>query len=96
MKKRKALMRIDLQCGSCGSLCHQGEKGPRFCPCCGAGFDRYCLSCKTKVDMFFEEWWPEDNECVRTYSPAKRCPQCNARLEVELKAGMRSDSAYEH
>jgi hypothetical protein len=31
--------------------------------------------------MFFEEWWPEKDECVRTYGPAKRCSRCNAMLE---------------
>ena len=96
MKKRIASVRIDLQCGTCGSLTHKTEKAPRFCACCGAGYDRYCLACRRKVEMFFEEWWPEEEECVRTYSPAKRCTQCNAGLEVEVRTGMRNDSLYEH
>ena len=54
---------------------------PKFCPCCGAGMERYCLKCHKKAEMFFEEWWPEEGECVRTYGPAKRCSRCNALLE---------------
>jgi len=44
-------------------------------------FERFCIKCRKKVEMFFEEWWPEDDECLRTYSPAKRCPTCNSGLE---------------
>ena len=43
--------------------------------------ERFCLRCQKKADMFFEEWWPEKDECVRTYGPAKRCSRCNAMLE---------------
>ena len=47
--------------------------------------------------MFFEEWWPEDAECVRTYSPAKHCPQCKAGLEVEpKKMAVKDGSCYNH
>ena len=74
-----------MQCGACGALTHSGPDAPKFCMCCGAGFDRYCIACRRRVDMFFEEWWPEEDECVRTYSPAKRCPACNAGLEVVSK-----------
>ncbi|TPW21579.1 MAG: hypothetical protein FD126_530, partial [Elusimicrobia bacterium] len=94
MKKKQILLRLDLQCGSCGALSHRGEtndvkarkepvakpfnaaEGFKFCPCCGAGFERYCMRCHKKVDMYFEEYWPEEDECVRTYVPAKRCPSC--------------------
>lgn len=91
----KFKLRVDVQCGSCGSLTHHsvGEADkksqsvlpspapfPKFCPCCGAAMERFCLKCHKKADMFFEEWWPEDDECLRTYSPAKRCSACNAQL----------------
>jgi hypothetical protein len=81
----KFTLKVDIQCGVCGSLSHQNESGhfPKFCPCCGAGMERYCLKCHKKADMFFEEWWPQDDECYRTYSPAKRCSKCNAVLELE-------------
>jgi len=46
--------------------------------------------------MFFEEYWPGEDECVRTYSPAKRCPTCNAGLEVESRGTQKNDSPYEH
>ncbi|MDE2291038.1 MAG: hypothetical protein KGL53_03050 [Elusimicrobia bacterium] len=100
-KKKHILLRIDLQCGTCGALSHRAETtdasekkeprskpynpadGMKFCPCCGAGFERFCMRCRKKVDMYFEEYWPEEDECVRTYVPAKRCPHCNAGLEVE-------------
>ena len=83
-KPAKFRLKIDLQCGSCGALTHQeGEAFPKFCPCCGAALEHYCLNCQKKAEMFFEEWWPEDDECVRTYSPAKRCSRCNAVLEME-------------
>lgn len=78
-------MKIDLQCGSCSALVHQADPPQRFCPCCGAAFDRYCLQCRKKVEMFFEEWWPEEDECLRTYSPAKRCPTCNCGLEGPVR-----------
>jgi len=26
--------------------------------------------------------WPEDDECVRTYSTPRRCTRCNAVLET--------------
>ncbi|MBI4424367.1 MAG: hypothetical protein HY554_11595 [Elusimicrobia bacterium] len=79
-------MKIDLQCGACSALTHQAEPAQRFCPCCGAGFERFCIKCRKKVEMYFEEWWPEDDECLRTYSPAKRCPTCNSGLEVDRAA----------
>jgi hypothetical protein len=94
MKKERVKLRIDLQCGSCGALYHLSGDAPRFCPCCGAAYDRYCIRCQKRVEMFFEEWWPEDDECIRTYTPAKRCPKCNAGLEVEK--GDKPDQGYEH
>ena len=94
-KEEKVTIRVDLQCGACGSLYHREERSPRFCSCCGAAYERYCIACRKKVDMYFEEWWPEDDQCVRTYSPAKRCPDCNARLEVQTKTESR-DTNYEH
>ena len=98
MKKTKYKLQVDLQCGGCGALMHldrdpfRGEKGksaepvlPRFCARCGAGLERYCLRCQKRAPMTYEEWWPEDTECVRTYSPAKRCPACNSVLEIESR-----------
>lgn len=84
-KQAKFKLKIDIQCGVCGSLIHHpgGEVFPKFCPCCGGALERFCLKCHKKADMFFEEWWPEDDECVRTYSPAKRCTHCNAKLEKD-------------
>mgnify|MGYP001591873753 CR=1 FL=1 len=83
-KQEKFKLKIDIQCGVCGSLVHHpAEKEgvlPKFCPCCGGAMERFCLKCHKRADMFFEEWWPEDDECVRTYSPAKRCSHCNAML----------------
>ncbi|HBL16566.1 MAG: hypothetical protein A2X36_08545 [Elusimicrobia bacterium GWA2_69_24] len=97
MKKKEVKMTVDLQCGACGALVHKGENPPKFCPCCGAGFERYCITCRKRVDMFFEEWWPEEEECVRTYSPAKRCPTCNASLEVEDRGKPQGGgTAFEH
>jgi len=82
MAEKKVQMQVDIQCGSCGALSHLDEKKPiKFCPGCGAGVERMCLACRRKVDMYFEEWWPEDDVCVRTYMPARRCPTCNADLE---------------
>lgn len=89
-------LKIDLQCGSCMALVHQNEPPQKFCPCCGAAFERYCLKCRKKVEMFFEEWWPSDDECSRTYSPAKRCPTCNSGLEVESRDESKKDSHYDH
>lgn len=88
MKKEEPIkftLRIDIQCGVCGSLTHHAESAPlpKFCPCCGAGMERYCLACRKKAEMFFEEWWPQEDECMRTYSPARRCSSCNAVLERE-------------
>ena len=81
-KPVKYQLKVDVQCGACGTLTHlQGETFPKFCPCCGAAMERYCLRCQKRATMFFEEWWPEEDECVRTYSPAKRCSCCNALLE---------------
>lgn len=104
-KPVKFKLRVDIQCGVCGSLTHfAGNLGggdpraaavappgmPKFCACCGGAMERFCLKCHKKADMYFEEWWPEDDECLRTYSPAKRCPSCNARLELE------SDDRHPH
>jgi len=84
-KPVKFKLKVDIQCGACGTLSHQNDQGqfPKFCPCCGAAMERFCLKCHKKAEMFFEEWWPEDDECLRTYSPAKRCSTCNAQLEQE-------------
>ena len=99
MAKSKLQLTIFLQCGGCGAIVHgdsaweahfKGEQGPvppKFCPRCSAAFERYCLKCKKRVPMFFEEWWPGDEECVRTYTPAKKCPHCNAGLDVGRKHG---------
>ncbi|MFC1680086.1 hypothetical protein ACFL2T_07765 [Elusimicrobiota bacterium] len=94
--KKKVRLSVDLQCGSCGTLYHQGENPPKFCSCCGAAYDRYCIRCQRRVEMYFEEWWPEDDMCVRTYSPAKRCPACNAGLEGSEREELQPDSVYEH
>ncbi len=94
-KPVKFKLRVDIQCGVCGSLIHhQGEVFPKFCPCCGGAMERFCLKCHKKADMFFDEWWPEDDECLRTYSPAKRCMGCNAILEQENN-NYRSDNGYQ-
>ncbi|OIO04535.1 MAG: hypothetical protein AUJ52_15120 [Elusimicrobia bacterium CG1_02_63_36] len=95
-EKRKIELRVDLQCGTCGALTHTADGEPRFCSCCGAGYGRYCMICHKKAPMFFEEYWPGEDECVRTYSPAKRCPTCNAGLEVESRGTQKNDSPYEH
>ncbi len=87
---------VDLQCGSCGALTHQEDQVSRFCACCGAAYDRYCISCRKRVPMFFEEYWPQERECVRTYAPAKRCPNCNAELEVTTRQTSHGDSSYKH
>jgi DNA-directed RNA polymerase subunit RPC12/RpoP len=83
----KARVFVDFQCGECGALNHRGEiplkDTLRFCPACGAAFERYCIRCRRKIDMYFEEWWAGEDECVRTYAPARRCPHCNAGLGVE-------------
>ena len=82
----KYKLTIDIQCGSCGALTHQrqGEAAfPKFCPSCGAGMEKFCLSCHKKAEMYFEEWWPEDDECLRTYCTPRRCSRCNAVLEQE-------------
>jgi hypothetical protein len=75
---------VDLQCGACGAIMHtvKGQPNPKFCAGCGAGLEKFCLKCHKRVDMFFEEWWPEDDECVRTYSTPRRCTSCNAVLET--------------
>lgn len=96
-KPVKFKLRVDIQCGVCGSLIHhQGETMPKFCPCCGGAMERFCLKCHKKADMFFDEWWPEDDECLRTYSPAKRCQGCNAILEIEGNDKYRSDNGHQH
>jgi len=94
-KPVKFKLRVDIQCGVCGSLIHHhGETFPKFCPCCGGAMERFCLKCHKKAEMFFDEWWPEDDECLRTYSPAKRCMSCNAILEQENE-NYRSDNGYQ-
>lgn len=95
-KPAKFKLRIDIQCGGCGSLTHmQTEAFPKFCPCCGAAMERFCLKCHKKAEMFFEEWWPEEDECLRTYGPAKRCSGCNAVLEMESE-GHPHDHGYQN
>ena len=75
---------VDLQCGACAAIMHthEGQPLPKFCAGCGAGLEKFCLKCQKKVEMFFEEWWPEDDACVRTYSTPRRCTRCNAILET--------------
>ena len=82
-KPLKFRIKIDFQCASCGALIHQpeGRPMPKFCPRCGSAMERFCLKCHKKAEMYFEEWWPEDDECVRTYGPPKRCSGCGAILE---------------
>ena len=94
--QKKVRMTVDLHCAACGSLYHRGDSPPKFCPCCGAGYDRYCIKCHKKVDMYFEEYWPDEDECVRTYSPAKRCPRCNAGLEVPGREPGLDEPGFEH
>lgn len=92
-KKKGQNLTLYLQCGVCGAIVHgdsgwepylrgdDGPKPPKFCPRCSAAFDRYCLSCNKRVAMYFEEWWPEDRDCNRSYSPASFCPNCKADLQ---------------
>ncbi|MFA6092192.1 MAG: hypothetical protein WCU88_01395 [Elusimicrobiota bacterium] len=94
-EKKKVRLVEDLQCGTCGALTRREEQVPKFCSSCGAGYERYCIRCRKKVGMYFEEWWPEDDECVRTYAPARRCPHCNAGLDVEERQGS-PDVRYDH
>ena len=96
-KPAKYKITIDLQCGVCGAIMHthKDQPLPKFCAGCGAGLDKFCLSCHKRVEMFFEEWWPDEDECMRTYTPAKRCPNCNAGLEVAGRPES-SDSKYDH
>ncbi|MHB2026215.1 MAG: hypothetical protein ACYCPQ_06210 [Elusimicrobiota bacterium] len=96
-KPPKFRIKIDMQCGSCGALTHLNEDAPpKFCPCCGAAMERFCLACGKKADMFFEEWWPEDDECLRTYSPARRCGRCNAILDPEKEDRFDKDEGPSH
>ena len=92
----KPKIEIDLQCGVCMALVHQSDPPQKFCPCCGAGYERWCFQCNKRVEMFFEEWWPTDDEGHRTYWPAKHCPTCNTGLEVETKDQSKNDSHYNH
>lgn len=79
---KKVKISLNICCGRCGAVMRfDGPDFPRYCACCGASLGRFCLSCAREVEMFFDEWWPEENECVRTCYPAKRCPHCNAVLE---------------
>ena len=100
MSKNKPLkfkLKVDLQCGLCGALTHQqGDVLPKFCPCCGGAMERFCLICQKKADMYFEEWWPEEDECLRTYCPAKRCAGCNAMLEDEGSNETRDERGYQN
>jgi len=92
-QKIQLKVQVDLQCGCCGALVavsasfeeafQAGQTGeaPKFCPRCASSMDRYCLRCQRRAPMFFEEFWPDDRQCVRTYSPAKHCPYCKATLE---------------
>src|SRR5580700_10336643 len=82
-KPAKYKITTDLQCGACAAIMHTrtGEPLPKFCAGCGAGMEKFCLKCHKKVALYFEEWWPQDDECVRTYCTPKRCTQCNAVLE---------------
>jgi hypothetical protein len=43
--------------------------------------------------MFFEEWWPEDDVCQRTYTTPRRCTNCNAILETGAEE--RDDAGHE-
>jgi hypothetical protein len=83
-KPAKYKFTVDLQCGACAAIMHtrEGEALPKFCAGCGAGLEKFCLACHKKIEMFFEEWRPEDDECVRTYSTPRRCTNCNAVLET--------------
>ena len=95
-KPVKFKLKIDLQCGACGAMTHmQGEAFPKFCPCCGAALERFCLTCQKKAEMFFEEWWPEEEECLRTYSPARRCSTCNAVLDMESEETFGDHPGYQ-
>jgi hypothetical protein len=92
-------LKVDIQCGICGALSHlKGEQFPKFCPCCGAALERFCLLCQKKAELYFEEWWPEDDECLRTYCPPKRCSGCNSMLESEDAGGEhpREERGYQH
>ena len=96
-KPVKFKLKVDIQCGVCGSLTHLREDlFPKFCPCCGAAMERFCLLCQKKVPMFFEEWWPEEDECLRTYSPARHCGGCNSILEGEGEIHFPSDHGYQN
>ncbi len=102
-KPLKFALRIDLQCGVCGALIHQGEGFPaeeslshKFCPCCGAALERFCLRCQRKAEMFFEEWWPRDEECLRTYFPARRCSRCNSILDSPGGSQIHRDEKYQN
>ncbi len=96
-KPVKFKLRVDIQCGVCGSLIHHtGEVFPKFCACCGGALERFCLACHKRAEMFFDEWWPEDDECLRTYSPAKRCSHCNAVLEMETDDQGRENRGFQH
>ncbi|MBI5631422.1 MAG: hypothetical protein HY921_11125 [Elusimicrobia bacterium] len=100
MSKNKPVkfnVRIDIQCGICGSLTHHAAGAfPKFCACCGAAMERFCLICHKKADMFFEEWWPEEDECLRTYSPSKRCGSCNAVLEAQGNNQFYEERGYQN
>ena len=79
---KQVKLNCDICCGKCGAVMHTDKAGmPKYCACCGTSLGRFCLNCAKEVEMFFDEWWPGENECVRTYYPAKRCPACNAGLE---------------
>lgn len=98
-KPAKFKLKIDLQCGACGALTHFAPETaafPKFCPCCGAAMERFCLACHKKAEMFFEEWWPEEEECLRTYSPARRCSGCNAVLDMASEEALGDHPGYQN
>lgn len=79
---KKVKLSLNICCGRCGAVMRMCAGVPaKYCSCCGASLGRFCLACAGEVEMFFDEWWPGEDECVRTYYPAKRCPHCNAVLE---------------
>ena len=97
--KTQYKLQLDLQCGVCAALVavspafeegfQAGQLGqaPRFCARCAASMERYCLRCQRRAPMFFEEFWPDERQCVRTYSPAKHCPHCKAALQEPSAGG---------
>ena len=90
----KFSLRVDIQCGACGSLSHMAEGGfPKFCPCCGAAMERFCLHCQKKAEMFFEEWWPQDDECLRTYSRPSAAAAATRSWRCPMTTGPRTNGS---